>query len=304
MPRYWIISPVVSEPREQFDKAWQFDLTHNIISIGWAELGDPSKMSREQLEQAVASTYPDSSRGYITNTIRTFYHEVVPGDFVIARRGLKVLEAVGKVIQPAFYAPGKNPFLDHPNFLEVAWQDKPHEKVFSTSIFTQHTIRTVPEEFFHKLLEGSVPELSTSETSDEVEKDDIAFVLEKYLEDFIVSNFDVIFKKELVLYKDAEGKSGQQYPTEIGPIDILAVEPKSKSFVVIELKKGRSSDQVVGQTLRYMGWVKDELCKEGQTVKGRIICRDPDLRLSYALKMTKDIDIRYYEASFRLKETP
>jgi restriction system protein len=50
---------------------------------------------------------------------------------------------------------------------------------------------------------------------------------------------------------------------------------------VIELKNGRSSDQVIGQTLRYMGWVKDELCKDGQAVKGRIICRDSDLKLSY-----------------------
>jgi restriction system protein len=97
---------------------------------------------------------------------------------------------------------------------------------------------------------------------------------------------------------------GRQYPTDIGPIDILAFEPKSNSFVVIELKKGRPSDQVIGQILRYMGWVKKQLCKEGQGVKGLVICRDPDLKLSYALEMTNNINVQYYKMSFKLTETP
>jgi hypothetical protein len=76
----------------------------------------------------------------------------------------------------------------------------------------------------------------------------------------------------------------------------------SKSFVVIELKKGRPSDQVVGQILRYMGWVKRNLCKDGQSVKGLVICHDSDPKLSYALEMAKDIDIRYYSVSFKLTD--
>ncbi len=62
-------------------------------------------------------------------------------------------------------------------------------------------------------------------------------------EEFIVANFDTIFKGELRIYKDAEAY-GQQYVTDIGQIDILAVERASSSFVVLELKKGRPSDQV------------------------------------------------------------
>ena len=135
-------------------------------------------------------------------------------------------------------------------------------------------------------------------------EDPNAFVLEKYLEDFIVSNFDTIFRGELRIYEDAQGNDGQQYPTDIGPIDILAFEPKLKSFVVIELKKGRPSDQVIGQLLRYMGWVKKSLCISGQAVKGLVICRDPDPKLSYALEMTNNIDVRYYSVSFKLGEAP
>ncbi|MDI6768951.1 MAG: endonuclease NucS [Anaerolineales bacterium] len=135
-------------------------------------------------------------------------------------------------------------------------------------------------------------------------QDPNAFVLEKYLEDFIASNFHAIFKGELEIYEDAEGNDGQQYSTEIGTIDILSIEPRSNSFVVIELKKGRPSDQVVGQILRYMGWVKQNLCKSGQGVKGLVVCRDPDPKLSYALEMTNNIDVRYYSISFKLREVP
>lgn len=109
------------------------------------------------------------------------------------------------------------------------------------------------------------------------------------------------FKGELRIDEGADGNDGQQYATDIGPIDILAVEPKSKSFIVIELKKGRPSDQVIGQILRYMGWVK-KICTSGQAVKGLVICRDPDPKLSYALEMTNNIDVRYYSVSFKLRE--
>lgn len=107
-----------------------------------------------------------------------------------------------------------------------------------------------------------------------------------------------------MIYKDSEGNDGQQYDTDIGRIDILAFERKSKSFVVIELKKGRTSDEVVGQILRYMGWVKTKLCSNNEGVKGLIICRDPDSKLSYALQMTRDIDVRYYSVAFKLTEMP
>jgi hypothetical protein len=134
--------------------------------------------------------------------------------------------------------------------------------------------------------------------------DQYAFVLEKYLGEFIVSNFQSIFKGKLSIHKDGDEVVGQQYRTAIGPIDILAFETVSKSFVFIELKKGRPADQVVGQILRYMGWVKKHLCADDQSVKGLVICRDSDDKLSYALEMTKNIDVRYYHMSFDLRDAP
>jgi hypothetical protein len=53
-----------------------------------------------------------------------------------------------------------------------------------------------------------------------------------------------------------------------------------------------------------MGWVKDKLCKDGQVVKGLIICLESDPKLDYAIKMINNIDVKYYEVKFKLKETP
>lgn len=307
MPRYWVIAPVESKPARLFDKVWQFDLANNLISIGWKDLGDVSKMSRETLSEAVASTYPDKprqTRGLYVNMIWTFYHEIAPGDFIIARRGQKTLAAVGEVNRSAFYAPGKNPAHGHPNFLEVSWQEQPRDKGYSSVVFPRHTLAKLSEEQFQSLLEGPGGVQPVPSEAAEATEDPNEFVLEKYLEEFIVSNFNAIFKGKYKIYEESEELDGQQYPTDIGPIDILAVEPKSKAFVIIELKKGRPSDQVVGQVLRYMGWVKKNLCTNGQAVKGLVICRDSDLKLSYALEMTHGIDVRYYSVSFKLRDTP
>jgi restriction system protein len=161
------------------------------------------------------------------------------------------------------------------------------------------TLTTVDHSQYQSLLKGSSVPLSDSEAADVV--DQTAFVLEKYLEDFVVTNFDKIFKGQLRIYEDGDRANGQQYPTDIGPIDILAIELQSRSFVVIELKKGRTSDQVVGQILRYMEWVKKNLCRDGQSVSGLIIGSDADPKLSYALEMTPNVKAQYYTVSFSLR---
>ena len=306
MPRYWVMAPVESKPADLFDKVWQLDLAQNVISIGWKELGDVSSMTRDELAEMVAKTYPDKpsqTKGLYTNMLWTFYHEMLPGDYVIARRGRKTLAGIGKIIGPAVFSPSRNQLVEHSGIIDVTWQAEPRYKSFPSIVFPMHTLAEFSEEQFRSVVEGSGPPIAPSEAESEVE-DPGEFVLEKYLEDFIVSNFDTIFKGRLHIFEDSKGNDGQQYATDIGPIDILAIEEKAKAFVVIELKKGRPSDRVVGQILRYMGWVKRNLCENGQTVKGLVICRDHDPKLTYALEMTHNIDVRYYSVSFKLKENP
>jgi predicted Mrr-cat superfamily restriction endonuclease len=181
MPRYWIIAPVESKPPDLFGKVWQFDLANNLISIGWKELGDVSRMSRDELSKAIARRYSDKplqTKALYANMIWAFYHEITPGDFVVARRGRKTLAAVGKVSKSGFYAPGKNPAHGHPNFLEVSWQEQPREKSFPSIVFPMPTLAELSETQYQHLLDGSgVPPLS-SEAPQGVE-DANAFVLEK-----------------------------------------------------------------------------------------------------------------------------
>jgi restriction system protein len=69
---------------------------------------------------------------------------------------------------------------------------------------------------------------------------------------------------------------------------------------VVELKKGRVSDNVVGQIQRYMGYVKEELAEDNQQVKGVIIGLEDDLRIKRALSVTTNIDFYRYQVSFKL----
>lgn len=128
-----------------------------------------------------------------------------------------------------------------------------------------------------------------------------AFYLEKQLEDFIIDNWDSteLGNQYDLIVEEGELKS-QQYRTDIGQIDILAKDKKTGSYVVIELKKGQTSDDTVGQIARYMGWVEDEL--GDKSVKGVIIAQSFDKKLQYALKRVSGVEVFIYEINFRLKE--
>ena len=54
-------------------------------------------------------------------------------------------------------------------------------------------------------------------------------------------------------------------------------QDNSSNYVVIELKKGRKNDEVIGQVLRYYGLGSEEAyAKDGQDVRGYIIVGEPD----------------------------
>ena len=73
-----------------------------------------------------------------------------------------------------------------------------------------------------------------------------------------------------------------------------------KTFLVIELKKGRLNDKVVGQIQRYMGFIKAEVANKDQKVKGLIIGLKEDLGLQRAISINTDIEYRIYKISFEL----
>lgn len=149
------------------------------------------------------------------------------------------------------------------------------------------------------LIGGNKP--ATVISTDETVEDASVFALEKHLEDFLVKNWNQTeLGKNYDIYEEDGELVGQQYPSDTGPIDILAISKDKKILLVVELKKGRVSDNVVGQIQRYMGYVKDELAEENQQVKGVIIALEDDLRIKRALSVTTNIEFYRYQVSFKL----
>jgi restriction system protein len=137
--------------------------------------------------------------------------------------------------------------------------------------------------------------------ADEVVEDAAAFALEKHLEDFLVQNWaQTDLGRDYDIYTENGEVLGQQYPTDTGPMDILAIKKDKSELLVVELKKGRASDAVVGQVLRYMGYAAQELAETNQKVRGVIIALEDDQRIRRALAVSPNIDFFRYQISFKL----
>lgn len=162
----------------------------------------------------------------------------------------------------------------------------------TVSNITAHTAE------LEKLIGGATAPRLVS--TDETVENPTAFALEAHLEDFLVLNWaQTELARDYAIYEE-DGEKAQQYQTDTGPLDILAVSKDGKRLLVVELKKGRASDVVVGQTLRYMSYVQEELATEGQTVHGAIIALEDDARIRRALKMVPNIAFYRYQISFKL----
>ena len=138
-------------------------------------------------------------------------------------------------------------------------------------------------------------------SSDSTVENASEFALEKHLEDFLVKNWkSTSLGKKYDIYELDGEIVGQQFPSDTGPIDILAISKDKKILLVVELKKGRVSDSVVGQIQRYMGYVKEDLAEAHQEVKGVIIGFDDDIKIHRALSVTNNIEFYKYKVDFKL----
>lgn len=93
-------------------------------------------------------------------------------------------------------------------------------------------------------------------------------------------------KLQLYSPSEQEHKIGKYNTGEVGEIDLLLKNDKN-TIIIIELKR-KGTDDTVGQILRYVGWVEENLKKDGEKVYGVIIAQEIDKQLHYAIKATKD----------------
>lgn len=128
------------------------------------------------------------------------------------------------------------------------------------------------------------------------------FVLEAHLEEFLTGNWKSIdWGRPLEIWNGPGGELGHQLVTPVGRLDFLCSDRLTDALIVVELKRGRPSDKVVGQVARYIGYVRTHLAKPGQPVEGLIIAHDADDPLRYAVAAFPGLQLMTYEVTFQLK---
>lgn len=146
--------------------------------------------------------------------------------------------------------------------------------------------------------------LSGGEQADDQDGDEettTEFAYEADLRNYLARHLSLIEPELTVYHDETAGIVGIEFPVGSRRIDILAVSSKSE-FVVIELKVSRGYDRVVGQLMRYMAWVRKNLAKPGQLVRGVIVAREisEDLILACS-ELPSGVQLFEYEMSVSLK---
>ena len=97
-------------------------------------------------------------------------------------------------------------------------------------------------------------------------------------------NMTRLFPKLKYFDEEEQIRKNGQYDTQtVGIMDMLCIDEYG-DFLIIEIKR-QGTDKTIGQILRYMGWTMEELCKDGQKVKGLIVAERKDIQLEFALKV-------------------
>jgi hypothetical protein len=114
-------------------------------------------------------------------------------------------------------------------------------------------VHGVFDEFGERFGEGVGDATANPETSvtseEDVPEGTVEFVLESYLEEFLLSNWRLLdWGRPLDIFRHHDGTDGHQFSTPIGRLDFLCRDRGTEALVAVELKRGRPSDQVVGQS--------------------------------------------------------
>lgn len=254
------------------------------------------------------ATHPDKSKitaGLACGALWTVSKGMQVGDVVLSPDGTGNFR-VGVVTGDYYYAENQILFHRRPvKWMEVkiersAMSDGLRSSANVPLTVVGPTAITNYRQEIEQLIGNPVGMPMMTASGDEI-MDVASFAMERHLEDFLVENWaQTELGRDYDIYQEDGETVGKQYPTDTGPLDILAISKDKQRLLVVELKKGRASDAVVGQTLRYMGYVQDELAEPNQTVQGVIIALEDDQRLRRAISMTQNISFFRYQVSFKL----
>lgn len=267
------------------------------------KLPDNWRAFNQEFIPVYLAAHPDKSRisaGLACGMLWTICKKLQRGDIVLSPDGTGTYR-VGEIVGDYSWHPGAGD-LSHRR--SVRWFETgiPREAMSDALRNSAGSVGTVSDISRHRdelerLLSGHVVVVAPSEEQEETS----SFGMEKNLEEFLVANWaQTELGRDYVIFEEDGELKGQQYLTDTGPLDILAVAKDGTHLLVVELKRGRASDMVVGQILRYMGYVQDQVATPKQTVRGAIIALEDDQRIRRALSMTPNIAFYRYQVSFKL----
>ena len=151
MSTIWVIAPFDYEEPEKWQEVWESNLREGFISIGWADLGNVSKLSETEIYNAHRKACPKAKPKGASSDAKVlvkFWNDIEIGQTVVARRGRKCIAAMGTVVSKPYYSTSKTkkvfrPFSAYPNHLDVVWDAEPRDVLFDRQVFGMQTIHTI-----------------------------------------------------------------------------------------------------------------------------------------------------------------
>ena len=224
-----------------------FGIDQELTSL----LGGEQREFTQQIRPTYQQVFPEKSKGsagLACGFLWTISKGIQVGDIVLSPNG-QGRYFVGEVTGEYRYVAGD----EQPHQRPVAWHEElvDRSEMSESLRYSAGSIGTVSNvskyrEELEQLIKGEAKTQALISQDPTVE-DATVFALEKHLEDFLVANWSSTPLGRTHDLYETEESGGQQFPTDTGPIDLLAISKDKQELLVVELKRGRASDAVVGQ---------------------------------------------------------
>ena len=256
-----------------------------------------------------------------------YFRAMKKGDRIIAFLKDRRLGGIGTITKPydeMTFDPQLHPGTKDPDFgrvIHVAWEDEdvpPPNEASRMQPDEFHgfawvaAVNPLKEDAFDRLAKimrdrkrwEPIAELAEErETEDKIAEEPVE---EEWLSPLREAALRKILARNLALLepglKPFDAKEGaEEIPVgAAGRIDLLCKDANG-NLVVVELKRDTSSDRVVGQLLRYMGYVKENKLPKGKVVRGMIVAHEHDEHLRLALQAIPNVEMKLYEVSVSIR---
>jgi hypothetical protein len=112
-----------------------------------------------------------------------------------------------------------------------------------------------------------------------------------------------VLEEGLEVFRNDDGTpAGEEYPTDVGDIDLLATDASGNLVVVMISEKGQT-EELVDEVLQRVGWIRKHLGQDGEKVRGIVLCEEPPKSLSYAAAAVSDtITFKTYRVALTFED--